>query len=89
MNLLELFNIPSPSETELDYVAGKLSDPAVRKYLTYQAQVLTIQVAHMTVDTDASETTESFLRRKANAQGRLAVILELLTIQPADPQPAN
>lgn len=65
--------------TELEIVAAKLSDPAVRKYLKMLANKDASTIV-MSAPSDG-QTPEDYLRAVARTQGHIEVINALLSIQ--------
>jgi len=70
------------TQTEMDIVAEKLSDPSVKNYLHQLAYKVGVHLA--TGSPMEGQSDNDFLRRRATLQGHLEVIDTLLSIQVAE-----
>ena len=82
--MIPYINNPTLTDTELAEAAKHLSAPVVKKYLTAQAADIAEDILNNTDPMDG-ESAESFLRRRSNEAGRLAILTILLGIEAANP----
>lgn len=69
------------SQTEMDVIADKLSDPAVKKYFHVLAYEAGRDIA--TGEPKEGESAENYLRRESRVKGRLDALNTLLSISSA------
>jgi len=77
----DLFPLVEFNTTEETVIAEALTNPTVVKYLKSIASALIKDI--VLGEPQINETAESYLRRQANAKGRLEAINTLLQIQTA------
>lgn len=77
----KLFPIREFNTTELNEIAEALSKPIVKAYLKNQA-ILAFQGIARGLPRDG-ESAEEYIRRQATVVGSIAVIEEMLLIEPA------
>lgn len=68
------------SQTEVDIISNRLSDPVVKKYFHKMAYETSQNI--ILSEPDLNESPESYLRRVATVKGRLEAFNTLLSIDP-------